>query len=63
MTKNEMIAALDEEIVRLEKVRSLLAEVEATSSGPTKRVLSPEARAKISAAQNERWADQKKSKG
>jgi hypothetical protein len=71
---DNILAAIDEEIARLQKVRSLLS----TNSGvtvprkrgrkpgatvkKTKRVLSPEARAKIAAAQKRRWAAQKKAK-
>lgn len=67
MTREELIAAVDEEINRLEKVRALLQ-----SSGGSgfshssfgnrprkKRVLSAEARARIAAAQKRRWAKQK----
>jgi hypothetical protein len=66
MSREELIAAVDEEISRLEKVRALLH-----SSGGTristsfgnrprkKRVLSAEARARIAAAQKRRWAKQK----
>ncbi len=65
MTREELVAAVDEEINRLEKVRALLQ----TSGGPRigsatgkprkKRVLSADARARIAAAQRRRWAKQK----
>lgn len=74
MGLNEIIAALDDEISRLEQVRSLLAGTKsnvvlaATSfafganQGKTRkpRHLSAEARARISAAQKKRWANQKR---
>ncbi len=68
MTREDIIAAIDEEIERLEKVKELL---QSSSSGkltgalnrkgvgPKKRYLSPEARARIAAAQKRRWAKQK----
>lgn len=67
MSREELIAAVDEEISRLEKVRSLLesaggSRITTTSFGNKprkKRVLSPEARARIAAAQKRRWAKQK----
>jgi hypothetical protein len=68
MTREEIIAALDEEIGRLQQVKKLLqstgshklvAGVAAVKQG-AKRVLSPEARQRIAAAQKRRWAKQKK---
>ena len=69
MTREDIIAAIDEEISRLEKVKDLLqststgklggAIARKASSGPKKRNLSPEARARIAAAQKRRWAKQK----
>jgi hypothetical protein len=67
MSREELIAAVDEEISRLEKVRALLRSdagprVAAPSFGNRprrKRVLSAEARARIAAAQKRRWAKQK----
>ena len=69
MTRDDIIAAIDEEISRLEKVKELLASSSSgkfsgalarkTASGPKKRNLSPEARARIAAAQKRRWAKQK----
>lgn len=69
---NEIVAALDDEISRLQQVRSLLAGTKgnvahaATSfafgaNHPRKRRhMSAEARARIAAAQKRRWAKQKK---
>ncbi len=69
MTREEIIAAIDEEIDRLEKVRELLQAAGSgkfagsigrkSASAPKKRNLSPEARARIAAAQKRRWAKQK----
>lgn len=67
MSREELIAAVDEEISRLEKVRALLqssggSRLSSTSFGNRprkKRVLSAEARARIAAAQKRRWAKQK----
>ena len=53
------IAALDAEISRLHAARKLLAGGTPTPKRKP-RVLSPEARAKIAAAQRKRWAQQKK---
>ena len=75
MDVREIIAALDEEISRLQQVRSLLAGTNgnvthrATSfayganqakAPRKKRRLSAEARERIAAAQRKRWAAQKK---
>lgn len=74
MAINEIVAALDDEIRRLEQVRSLLAGTKdsvthaatsfafgANSGKPRKkRHLSAEARERIAAAQRKRWAAQKK---
>lgn len=68
MTREEIIAAIDEEISRLEKVRALLHGTEShkiLASGSIlgmrkKRNLSPEARKRIADAQKRRWAKQKK---
>lgn len=67
MTREELIAAVDEEISRLEKVRALLqstggSRISTSSFGNRprrKRVLSADARARIAAAQKRRWAKQK----
>jgi hypothetical protein len=69
MTREEIIAAIDEEIDRLEQVRDLLQAAGSTKlvgslgrktvAAPKKRNLSPDARARIAAAQKRRWAKQK----
>jgi hypothetical protein len=69
MTREDIIAAIDEEISRLEKVKDLLqssssgklsgAIARKANTGTKKRNLSPEARARIAAAQKRRWAKQK----
>lgn len=69
MSREQIIAAIDEEISKLQQVRRLLQGSGsnklvsgASGSGKTraKRVLSPEARQRIAAAQKRRWAKQKK---
>lgn len=74
MGLNEIVAALDDEISRLQQVRSLLAGTNgnvtqaATSfafganEGKTRkpRKVSAEGRARMAAAQKKRWAAQKK---
>jgi len=66
MNTPELIAAIDAEISRLQQARELLFLMALQESiGPRrrykrKRVLSAEARARISAAQKKRWAAQKK---
>jgi hypothetical protein len=74
MGLNEIVAALDDEISRLQQVRSLLAGTKggvtraatsfafgANQAKPRKRRhLSAEARERIAAAQRKRWAAQKK---
>jgi hypothetical protein len=67
MTREELVAAVDEEISRLEKVRALLQSTGGSRITPSsfgnrprkKRVLSADARARIAAAQRRRWAKQK----
>lgn len=65
MTREELVAAVDEEISRLEKVRALLQSTGGSKIGSSfgkprkKRVLSADARARIAAAQRRRWAKQK----
>ncbi len=69
MTREDIIAAIDDEISRLEKVKELLASsstgkwngamARKAGGAPKKRNLSPEARARIAAAQKRRWAKQK----
>jgi hypothetical protein len=69
MSREQILAAIDEEISKLQQVRKLLQ----TSTGSkiasglprntksrAKRVLSPEARQRIAAAQKRRWAKQKR---
>jgi|HubBroStandDraft_6_1064221.scaffolds.fasta_scaffold4272534_1 hypothetical protein len=68
MQTTDIIAQLDAEISRLQQAKALLngttAKRSSTSDGATKpvvkRVLSPEARAKIAAAQKKRWAKARK---
>lgn len=68
MTREEILAAIDEEIDRLEKVRSLLRGTgssklfadNAVIGTRKKRNLSAEARKRIADAQKRRWAKQKK---
>lgn len=67
MAREQIIAAIDEEISKLQQVRKLLQGASGklasrlTSGKPrAKRVLSPEARQRIAAAQKRRWAKQKK---
>ncbi len=68
MTRDEMIAAIDSEIGRLEQVRELLyhsagdhfnaAPDTSAPSAKKPRVLSPEARRSIAQGQKRRWAKQ-----
>jgi hypothetical protein len=75
MDTTEIIAQIDAEIVRLEQVKSILSGSTTSTikakrgpkpkTAPTpittaKRVLSPEARARIVAAQKARWAKVRK---
>jgi hypothetical protein len=70
MTRTEMISALDEEIRRLETVRTLLRNSRDVTSTlalrngnvtpAKKRQISPEGRRRIIEAQRRRWAKQKK---
>jgi hypothetical protein len=64
MGTQTIIAAVDEEIARLQQVRSVLGgggfPRPFKKSARKKRFLSAEARAKIAAAQRKRWAAQKK---
>jgi hypothetical protein len=74
MGTTAIIAALDEEIVRLQQVKKLLdgslagngllkargAHAIRNGSVAPKRVMSAEARERIAAAQRKRWAKQKK---
>lgn len=64
MGMSQIVAGIDEEIARLQQVRGLLSgggsEAGNGRRAAKKRVLSAEARARISAAQKKRWAKQKK---
>jgi hypothetical protein len=69
MTRQEIIAALDQEIERLQSARHLIRnsrDVTATLGlagvrrQPAKRRISPEGRRRIIEAQRRRWAKQKK---
>jgi hypothetical protein len=75
MDTTEIIAQIDSEIARLEEAKSILSGTTATTTGakrgpkpknaPTpittkRRTLSPEARARIVAAQKARWAKVRK---
>jgi len=68
METRDILAAIDEEIRRLEQVRALLGGKEPRSmtkigTSPRRRgKLSAEARARIAAAQKARWAKQKAGK-
>jgi len=66
MNREQIIAAIDEEISRLQQVRKLLQSATGrvittgvAGKAPKKRILSPEARQRIAAAQKRRWAKQK----
>jgi len=58
MNTSDLIAAIDAEISRLQQARKLLSGSTGARGG--KRVMSAEARARISAAQKKRWAQQKR---
>ena len=69
MSTQEIIAAIDAEIQRLQQARNLISGLGGTkrrgrppagSAHKAKRTLSAEAREKIAAAQRKRWAKQKK---
>jgi hypothetical protein len=67
MQTTEIIAEIDAEISRLQEAKSLLSGIvkpapgrPAGATSSTKRVLSPEARARIVAAQKARWAKVRK---
>ncbi len=74
MSDHSIIAAIDKELTRLNKVRSLLIKKEkaakaksvtgrsGASKKTVKRRLSPEARARIADAQRKRWAAARKAK-
>lgn len=70
MSHEQILAAIDEEISKLQQVRKILQSaggsklvsgLSGRSGKPrAKRVLSPEARQRIAAAQKRRWAKHKK---
>jgi hypothetical protein len=72
MNTAQILASIEQEIARLRQVRALLTGTQSTtrlklgrkpgkkSATVKKRVLSPEARARIAAAQKARWAKVKK---
>ena len=70
MSREQILKAIDDEISKLQQARKLLQSsggsklVSGLSSNGrktrTRRTLSPEARARIAAAQKRRWAKQKK---
>ena len=72
MNTSTLIAELDKQIARLREARNLLAGAESAKrrgrppvkakATRKKRVLSPEARAKMAAAQKRRWAAYRKAK-
>ena len=78
MTTEEILAHIDAEISRLTEARNLVAGTAVAKvsrgsrksvaaapkpkAGLSKRVISPEGRARIAAAQKLRWAKQKRSK-
>jgi hypothetical protein len=77
MDTKEIISQLDTEIARLQEVKSILSATTTTKAKrgrpnkasitviapvSAKRILSPEARARIAAAQKARWAKVKKAK-
>jgi hypothetical protein len=71
MNTDQILDAIDSEILRLQQVKALLSGGSWISSGvitrrsskpAKKRTLSAEARAKIAEAQRKRWAAQKKAK-
>ena len=67
MNREQIIAAIEDEINRLDQVRNLLKSATGprlvqggvATRTPKKRILSPEARQRIAAAQKRRWAKQK----
>jgi hypothetical protein len=70
MTTNEILETIDAEIAMLKEARAILAGTQ-TADGRSplageaprkRRAMSPEARAKIAAAQRKRWAKQRKGK-
>ena len=69
MNTTQILIQIHEEIARLQQVKLILTggSISTPKRGrpaatPKKRTLSPEARARIAAAQKKRWAAQKKAK-
>ena len=68
MDRQAIIAAIDEELGKLERAKALLTSSNsgtllnktATGKPGKKRILSPEARQRIANAQKKRWAKQRK---
>jgi hypothetical protein len=63
MQINDIVVALDSEILHLQQVKALLSGSTTngkTPSAPKKHHLSAEARARIAAAQKKRWAKVKR---
>ena len=64
MDTTHILTALDQEISRLHQARAILAGSTSPSTKSAgfkkRRILSPEARAKIAAAQKARWAKARK---
>jgi len=62
MDTAQLVSEIDSEIARLQQARTILAGVDSATHAKSpgkKRTLSPEARARIAAAQKRRWAKQK----
>jgi hypothetical protein len=70
MDRNQILQSIDEEIIRLQRVKELLTSTnghrvptgsaKSAASAPKKRVLSADARNRIAQAQKRRWAKQRK---
>jgi len=65
MIISDVVSQIDFEIERLQKAKAILAALGSSESRPARkrrkqRTLSPEARARIAAAQRKRWAKQRK---
>jgi hypothetical protein len=63
MHTNDIVAALDSEILRLQQVKALLSGSTTNPKAPSaqkKHHLSAEGRARIAAAQKKRWAKAKR---
>ena len=59
MNTQAILQSLDEEIARLERVRTLLSAPKTPPAGK-RRTMSPEGRARVAAAQRARWAKTKR---